>query len=117
MPNPKRIINITGFSNGVPIMTTNGNVGCNPGDWIQWNCPPAVGVITGITYASGSVVFSSGPEQMKNSPNWHGQISESLFPPPNPPASVEENYNIAGNPPSGQPHSHDPKITVTPPTT
>lgn len=114
MPNPTRVINITGFSNGIPTMTNGGNVDCNPGDFIRWNCPPASGTITGITYASGSVVFSSGPSPVGGG-NWQGQISEALFSSPNPPSSVDENYNITGNPPGGQPHSHDPKIIVTPP--
>jgi hypothetical protein len=115
MPNTTRIINITGFSNGIPIMDNNGNVSCNSGDWVQWNCPPNVGTIESISYASGSVVFSSGPGPVGNSGNWKGQISASLFSGTNPPTSVDENYNITGNPPGGQPHSHDPRITVSPP--
>ena len=112
------VVNITGFANGIPVMDSRGNVSCNAGDWIQWNCPPSIGTITGITFASGSQVFSSGPDKMTgNSGSWKGQTSETLFNEPNPPLTKEEDYNITGNPRGGQTHSHDPKITVSPPTT
>lgn len=102
------IIRITGFTTGGdPIMTSKGDVECEPGDTIQWMITKNIGTISAIRYKSGDYVFDSGPCPMGSSGNWKGVISGVIG---------TEKYTIVAAPPSptAEAMPYDPQITVNP---
>lgn len=112
-----KIINITGFTNGKPIMTSNGDITCGAGDTIKWICPNAIGNVYSVSKTGGTQVFNEAPGSApgpivpgpKNENGWSGKIKDAK----DLPKKVNtEKYHICAAPKGKAPSLFDPQITV-----